>query len=164
MRGARRVQGLPGAGCGRKKKPRSEDRGFLIDTEVRTAVRVRVPAPRRGRDGAEGWAGSAKGGAGHDHVAARFDGFGFEIALEMREEADDRGALLELGLDLGDQGHGLGSRVVEVEDDERWALFLGRSMIFATVSGSFLTKATLMPSLRAVSLIFAKKNRSSMKK
>ena len=40
----------------------------------------------------------------------------------------------------------------------------GASTIFARVSGSFFTKATLMPSLRAVSLILAKKNRSSMKK
>src|ERR1700723_1562958 len=40
----------------------------------------------------------------------------------MREEANDRGASLELGLEFGNQCEGLGVRVVEVEDDEAWTI------------------------------------------
>src|SRR5208337_1443186 len=43
---------------------------------------------------------------------------------QMREEADDRGALLELGTELRNQRERLGIRIVEVEDDQRRALLL----------------------------------------
>src|SRR5580704_366732 len=41
----------------------------------------------------------------------------------MREESDNRSALLELRLQLGNEGQGLGVGVVEVEDDQRGLLF-----------------------------------------
>src|SRR5882757_2773536 len=40
----------------------------------------------------------------------------------MGQEADDGGAALQLGLELGNQGEGLRVRVVEVEDDEAWTI------------------------------------------
>ena len=33
----------------------------------------------------------------HDHVASGIDGLSLEVALQVREEADNRGSLLELG-------------------------------------------------------------------
>src|SRR5882757_4731645 len=41
----------------------------------------------------------------------------------MRQEADEGGAALQLGLELGNQRKGLGVGVVEVEDDEAWTIF-----------------------------------------
>ena len=59
-----------------------------------------------------------EGGARHHGVAAYFHRLGLEIALDVGEEADDGGALLQLGLKLGDERERLGVRVVEIEDDE----------------------------------------------
>ncbi|ACO33938.1 hypothetical protein ACP_2004 [Acidobacterium capsulatum ATCC 51196] len=67
-----------------------------------------------------------EGAAGHDGVAAGLDGLGLEVALDVGEEADDRGSALELGLELGDQRKRLRVGVVEVEDDERRALLFRR--------------------------------------
>src|SRR6202789_1049873 len=61
----------------------------------------------------------------------------------MREETDDGGASLQLGLELGNQREGLGVRVVEVEDDETWTiLFLtsckrGDGLFFIFDEGDF---------------------------
>src|SRR6185437_9388172 len=42
-----------------------------------------------------------KGGARHYGIAARLNRLALQLALDMRQEADDRRAALELGLDLG---------------------------------------------------------------
>ena len=54
--------------------------------------------------------------ARHHHVASRFDGLHLQVALEMVEEADDRNGFLEFGFEFGNQRHGLGVQVVEIED------------------------------------------------
>ncbi len=59
-----------------------------------------------------------EGCARHHRVAAGLDCLGLQIALEVREEADDGGALLELGFELGNERQRLGVGVVEVEDDQ----------------------------------------------
>src|SRR5580698_7967506 len=41
----------------------------------------------------------------------------------MRQEADDGGAALQLGLQLRNQRQRLGVRIVEVEDDQPWPVF-----------------------------------------
>jgi len=105
-----------------------------------------------------------EGGARHDRVATGFDGLGLEISLQMRQEADDGGVALELGLELGDQGQWLGVRVVRSKTMRPGRSSSSPAVRAAMASFSFLTKATLTPSLRAVSWIFAMKNRSSMKK
>ena len=61
-----------------------------------------------------------EGGAGHNSVASRLDGLDAQVVLQVGEEADDGGALLELCLQLGDEGEGLGVGVIEVEDDQAW--------------------------------------------
>ena len=63
-----------------------------------------------------------EGGAGHDGVASGLDGLEAQLVLQVGEEADDGGALLELGLELGDEGEWFGVGVVEVEDDEARAV------------------------------------------
>ena len=79
-----------------------------------------------------------EGGARHDGIAPGLDGLGLQVALDVAQEADDGGA-----------GRSLSSAEV--------------SAAMASLSELF-TKRTLTPILRAVSLIFARKNRSSMKK
>ena len=63
-----------------------------------------------------------EGCARHDRVATRFDSLGLQVSLEVRQEADDGCAALELGLQLGDQRQGLGVGVVEIEDDQAWTV------------------------------------------
>src|SRR5882757_6466365 len=60
-----------------------------------------------------------EGGARHNHVTAGFHGLGFQVALQVGEETDHRSAPLHLALQARNQGKGLGSDVVQVEDDER---------------------------------------------
>src|SRR5215470_203485 len=64
-----------------------------------------------------------KGRARKHHVATDFVSLLLEISLDVRKEPDDRGALLQLALELGNQREGFGIDVIEVEDDER-RLFL----------------------------------------
>src|ERR1700761_4507033 len=65
-----------------------------------------------------------EGGPRHHSIATGFDCLALQLALDVREEADDRSPALELGLDLRDQSEGLGVRVVQVEEDEGGAIFL----------------------------------------
>jgi len=58
----------------------------------------------------------------HHHIAACLNRFGLQISLQVREEADDRGAALQFGLDLGNQREGLGVGIIEIENDQRWPL------------------------------------------
>ena len=84
-------------------------------------------------------------------VASRLNGLHLQVALQMVQEADDGDGLLELGLEFGNQRHGLGVEVVEVEDQQRGPLGFGRVQMRATASLSPLTNSTFTPSLRAVS-------------
>jgi hypothetical protein len=54
-------------------------------------------------------------GTRQHHVAAHFVSFLLQIPLHMRKESDDRGSLLQLRLQLGDQRERLGVGVVEIE-------------------------------------------------
>jgi len=67
------------------------------------------------------------------------------------EEADDRGGLLQLGLELGNQGDRLGVQVIQVEDQQCGLLALGQLEEARHGLLSPLTNSTLMPSLRDVS-------------
>src|SRR5581483_328621 len=55
----------------------------------------------------------------HHHIAASFLRLHLQVALHVRDEADDVGSLLQLRLEFGNGGEGLGVGVVEVEDNER---------------------------------------------
>jgi hypothetical protein len=59
-----------------------------------------------------------EGSARHHGVASRFHGLGLQVALQVREEADDGRALLQLRLELGDQRQRLDVGIVEVEHDQ----------------------------------------------
>src|SRR6266702_2730053 len=59
-----------------------------------------------------------EGGARHDCVASSFDSLGLQIALQVREEADDRCALFQLCLQLGNQRQRLGIGIVQIEDNQ----------------------------------------------
>src|ERR1700739_2138200 len=62
-----------------------------------------------------------EGGAWHHRIATGLYSLALQLALDVREQADDRSPALELGLDLRDQSERLGVRVVQVEEDEGWA-------------------------------------------
>ncbi len=52
--------------------------------------------------------------------------FIFKSPLQVIEKANDRNGLLELALELGNQRHGLGVEVVEIEDHQPWLFALRR--------------------------------------
>jgi hypothetical protein len=54
----------------------------------------------------------------HDRVTPSLLSLDLELALDMREEADDRDGLLQLGAELGDQRERLDVVVVQVDDDQ----------------------------------------------
>src|SRR5581483_11114472 len=60
-----------------------------------------------------------EGGARHDHVAASFLRLQLQVALHVRDEADDVGVLLQPRLQLGDERERLRRVAVQVEDDQR---------------------------------------------
>src|ERR1019366_818565 len=62
-------------------------------------------------------------GTGQDHVAPHLVSLLLQIALHVRQESDDRGSLLELRLQFGDERQRLGVGVVEVEGDQRGLRF-----------------------------------------
>ena len=55
----------------------------------------------------------------HDCVASGFLGFELEITLDVRDKSHDRGALLELGFQLGDDRKGLDAVAVQIDDNQR---------------------------------------------
>jgi len=59
-----------------------------------------------------------EGGARDYCIATCLDRFGLQLSLQVREEADDRGALLQLRLKLRNQGQRLDIRIVQVEDNQ----------------------------------------------
>jgi glutamate/tyrosine decarboxylase-like PLP-dependent enzyme len=61
--------------------------------------------------------------ARHHHIAARFLGLHLKFSLNVREEAEEAGALLELAFQLGNGGERLRVGVVQIENDERRFLF-----------------------------------------
>src|SRR5262249_26136197 len=61
--------------------------------------------------------------ARHHYIAASLLSFDFQIALNMRDEADDRRRLLEPGAQFGNHGQGLDVVAVQVDDDQRRILF-----------------------------------------
>src|SRR5690348_53077 len=60
-----------------------------------------------------------KGRARQHHIATRLGGFLLQIALHVRQEADDGGSLFQLALQPGDGGERLGGDVVEIKNNER---------------------------------------------
>src|SRR5580658_10001159 len=61
-------------------------------------------------------------GARQYHVASDLVRLLLQVALHVRQEADDR-SLLQLALEFGNQRQRFGVRVIHVEDDQRWLLF-----------------------------------------
>ena len=65
-----------------------------------------------------------KRGARHHHITAGFLGFHFQIALNVRDKADNRSALLVFGAHLGNHRQRLDAVAVQINNDER-RLLLG---------------------------------------
>src|SRR5215469_1617985 len=57
--------------------------------------------------------------AWHHHIASRFQGLHLQLALHVRDKADDVGLLLQLVLELRNHGERLATQSVQVDDDER---------------------------------------------
>jgi hypothetical protein len=64
-----------------------------------------------------------KRGARQDHVASHFVRLLLQVSLDVGKKTDDGRSLFQLGLQLGNQGQGLGVGIVHVEDDQRRLLF-----------------------------------------
>ena len=57
------------------------------------------------------------------HITSHFVRLLLQIALDVRQEADDRRVLLQLAFEFGDECQGFGGYVIQVEDNQRGLLF-----------------------------------------
>jgi len=60
-----------------------------------------------------------EGGARHYAVAAGFLGLHLQVALHVRDKAEDRSSFFQLRFHFGNRGERLGVGIVEIEDDQR---------------------------------------------
>src|SRR5579859_7679179 len=78
-----------------------------------------------------------EGRARHYRVASRLLRLKLEVALHVRDEAQDGSSLLEARLELGNGGQRLGIEIVEVEDHQRRLVALFAAELLQQVFAGF---------------------------